>query len=393
MAADIIAFSKDWEDDPTSNHHVLRGLAQSRRVLWLNSVGTRQPSLSSGRDLRRVARKLREFVRGPVNVENDLHVFTPLVLPLPHSAIARRLNRAILRLTLRALRRRLGLDDFQLWTFMPNLADYVGTLGESLSVYYCVDEYSLFTSFDTERTLVAERELLARVDCVFATNGPLAEAKRRLNPETHVAPHGVSQALFARALDPATPLPDDLARLPAPVLGFFGTLEDWVDFDLIAEVAKRRPDWSTVLIGQELADASALDELPNVHVLGRRRHEELPGYCKGFDVGLIPYRASEQLRFRNPIKLREYLSAGLPVVATEVPDVRAYGGWCTVVNDASEFVSAVERALAGDSEKLRHERSRAMEGETWEARVAEISRVIDELAARRRRVGEERIAA
>ena len=87
MPTPIIAFSKDWDDDRTSNHHILRQLARSRRVLWLNSVATRAPSLGSGRDMRRVGRKLREFVRGPVNVENDLWVFTPLVLPLPESRI------------------------------------------------------------------------------------------------------------------------------------------------------------------------------------------------------------------------------------------------------------------------------------------------------------------
>ena len=94
-------------------------------MLWLNSVGTRTPKLSSGRDLGKIRRKLGEFARGPVNVENDLWVFSPLVLPLPHSAAARRLNRELLRLTIRALRWRLGLDDFHLWTFLPNVGDYV----------------------------------------------------------------------------------------------------------------------------------------------------------------------------------------------------------------------------------------------------------------------------
>jgi hypothetical protein len=166
----IVAFAKDWNEDPTSNHHVLRELAKSRRVLWLNSVATRTPSLSSGRDLKKIVRKLGEFAKGPVNVENDLWVFTPLVLPLPHSAIARRINQQILRATLRAIRLRLGMRDFQLWTFLPNVADYVGTLGESLAVYYCVDEWSMFSYIDKDRTVAAERELLDRVDVVFAIN-------------------------------------------------------------------------------------------------------------------------------------------------------------------------------------------------------------------------------
>src|SRR5689334_16201153 len=145
MPAPIVAFAKDWHEDPTSNHHVLRELAKTRRVLWLNSIATRTPKLSSGRDLSKITRKLKEFTRGPVNVENDLWVFSPLALPLPHSAIARRLNRQILRATVRGLRFQLGIKDFQLWTFLPNVADYVGTLGEQLSVYYCVDEWSMFS--------------------------------------------------------------------------------------------------------------------------------------------------------------------------------------------------------------------------------------------------------
>ena len=111
-APGIIAFSKDWHEDSTSNHHVLRELAKTRRVLWLNSVGTRTPSLTSGRDLGKIRRKLREFARGPVNVENDLWVFSPLVLPLPGSAAARRINRELLRATIRTLRWRLGMRDF-----------------------------------------------------------------------------------------------------------------------------------------------------------------------------------------------------------------------------------------------------------------------------------------
>jgi glycosyltransferase involved in cell wall biosynthesis len=383
MPAPIIAFSKDWDDDLTSNHHILRQLAESRRVLWLNSVGTRAPSIASGRDMRRVGRKLREFARGPVNVENDLWVFTPLVLPLPENRAVRRVNRAILALTIRRLRRRLGLSGFQLWTFLPNVGDYVGRLGESLSVYYCVDEWSLFSQLDEERTRHAERLLLQRVDCVFAVNEALADAKRPFNPETHVAPHGVDREHFKRALSDDTAVPDDLARLPTPVVGFYGTIADWVDVGLLAEVARLRPDWTLILIGTVLIGTSALDRLPNVHLLGRRPYELLPAYCKGFDVALIPYLESDQLPYRNPIKLREYLAAGLPVVSTPVPEVERYSELCARVESAEEMVAAVEAALAADSPERREERSLAIAGETWKARAADVADTVDALAAAR----------
>lgn len=376
MRAAIIALSKDWDDDPTSNHHVLGELARTRRVLWLNSVAARSPDMSSTRDARRAARKLREFARGPVNVADDLWLFTPLVVPFPHVAAVRRLNARIVRATVRALRARLRIGNFQLWTFLPNAAPYLGMPGETLSVYYCVDEHALFSSLDGDRTTAAERELLENVDVVFATSESLAARKRAINPATHVALHGVDHGRFARALEPATRVPDDIAAIPRPILGFFGALQDWVDFELLAAIARARPDWSIVLIGDEQTDTAAVAGLPNVHRLGRRRNDELPAYCKAFDVGLIPYRISDQLPFRNPIKLREYLAAGLPVVSTPIPDVRRYERWCEIAETAPDFVAAIEAALRSDSPDLRQERSRAMMDETWSARVAEIDRAL-----------------
>jgi glycosyltransferase involved in cell wall biosynthesis len=377
----IIAFAKDWHEDPTSNHHVLRELARTRRVLWLNSIATRTPKLSSRRDLGKIGRKLGEFMRGPVNVENDLWVMSPLAVPLPGNEIASTVNRTVLRATIRALRLRLGIDRFQLWTFLPTTAPYVGTLGEEMAIYYCVDEWSLFSYLDREQTQAAERALLTKVDAVFAINAALADAKRKLNSRTFVSPHGVDHALFAKALDPATVVPSDIARIPHPRLGFYGTLRDWVDFELLAHVARKRPAWQIVLIGQQLADLSALAGLPNVHLLGQKPHHELPAYCKGFDVGMIPYRIDERMTFVNPLKLREYLSAGLPVVSTPVPEVAKFSRFARVASTADEFVAACEAAL--DETTPRETRSSAMKDETWSARVEHVARTIDEMAQRK----------
>ncbi|MDX2092049.1 MAG: glycosyltransferase [Kofleriaceae bacterium] len=380
----VIALAKDWHEDPTSNHHVLRELARTRRVLWLNSLGTRPPSLASGRDLSKIKRKLVEVARGPQNVENDLWVATPLVLPLPYSAAAGAFNRQLLRATIKAMRLRLGIDRFQLWTFLPTTAPYVGSLGEELAVYYCVDEWSLFSYLDREHIVAAERALLAKVDAVFAVNHALADAKRRVNGATFVSPHGVDHALFARALDDATPVPGDLASIRGPRIGFYGTLRDWVDFDLIAHIARARPQWSIVLIGQQLADIAALAGLPNVHLLGQRPHRELPAYCKGFDVGIIPYRIDARMSFVNPLKLREYLSAGLPVVSTAVPEVERYSGMCRIASTPNAFVAALDAALHEGSPTARGQRSTAMKNETWSARVAEVVNHVEDIAERKR---------
>jgi len=379
----IVCFAKDWEEDPTSNHHVMIELAKTHRVLWLNSVATRTPNLASGRDLRKIVKKLQTLGRGPKRVRENLWVYTPLVLPFPHSELATRVNSLILRGTIRLLRARLRMGRFQLWTFLPNVSSYVGRLGESLAVYYCVDEWSMFSYID-DRMVEAEKRLCERADVVFAVCQGLVDRKRELSPHTHLSTHGVAHELFATALDEQTSVPDDLAALPRPVLGFYGTIQDWVDLELVAELAQRRPEWTIAIIGGVHVDISAVKGLPNVHFLGRKPHAELPGYCKGFDVGLIPYVLSERMQYVNPIKLREYLSAGLPVVSTAVPEVARYDRFCTVAADCRELERAVEKALREDSPALRRERSEAMQSETWAHKMAAVRQRIDEAYARRR---------
>jgi glycosyltransferase involved in cell wall biosynthesis len=383
MPTPIIAFSKDFHEDHTSNHHVLRELAKTRRVLWLNSLATRKPDLGSARDLGKIKRKLTEFSKGAVNVENDLWVATPLVLPLPQSELAQKTNRQILRFTIQALRKQLGINEFQLWTFLPNTAPYVGTLGEDLAVYYCVDEWATFPGLDREGTIAMERRLLESVDVTFTTSLALAEKKRAFCKNTFLSPHGVDAKKFAQAVDEKLEVPADLAAIQGPKIGFFGTMRDFLDYDLMAYVAKARPEWQFAFIGQVLSDISAIKDLPNVHFLGQKKHDELPAYCKGFDIGLIPYRIDNDVKFINPLKLREYLSAGLPVVSTDMPEVQPYAHLCHIAKTGDEMIAAIEKALTEGSQAERVARAKSMESETWQARVAAVTRTVEKFEARK----------
>ena|SRR5579872_6652162 len=378
----IICFAKDWSQDPTSNNHVMRLLARNNRVLWVNSIGMRKPNIASRSDIGKMLRAVRKFVIGPVEVEKNLWVFTPLVLPLPHSRWATSINQRILLLTIAFLRRRLKIDRFQLWTFLPNVAPYVGKLGESSVVYYCTDDFSHFTFVDGARLAAAEEQLCRKADVVFTTARPLLEKHRARNRETHLALHGVDHAHFSTALGPLR-APQDLADVRGPVLGFFGWIQDWIDLDLIAYLAGKRPDWTIALIGKSSVDISHLQRFANVRILGQKPYADLPKYCRVFSVGLVPFVINELTRSVNPIKLREYLSAGLPVVATDLPEIRAYNTWCEIAQSRDEFLEACERAISADSPDRRRKRSDAMAAETWEARVAEIGRIVSEVIDRR----------
>lgn len=394
----IVCFAKDWFEDPTSNNHVMRILARTNQVLWLNSIATRRPDFTSGGDLGKIVKKLRSFARGPERVDAGLDIYTPIVLPFPHSRVANKVNQHIMRASIGALRRTRGMESFQLWTFLPTAAPYAGKLGESFLVYYCIDEWSRFSALDRDRIVAMERELCRRADVVFTTSRPLLESKRAYNPETHLALHGVDHAHFARALAPDTMVAEDIARLPRPVLGFIGLIEDWVDLELIAYLAARRPDWSFALIGKSKVDTSRLASHPNVHLLGHKPYASLPAYCKAFDVSLIPFVVNELTRHVNPIKLREYLSAGLACVSTDIPAVRdhaepaseALRGACCVASTRHEFHDAVERALRADSPAARQRRSDAMKTETWDDKVRQVGDIVLRVAERKHRVARSR---
>lgn len=380
----VICFAKDWNEDPTSNNHVMGLLAKDNNVLWLNSISTRTPNFRSGNDLEKIKRKVRSFAQGPTTVKSGLHVYTPLVLPFPHSRAATVANRGVLKATLAALRHRLGMrGGFQAWSFIPTAAEYIGRLGEELSVYYCTDEWSQFSYVDKERILAMERDLCRKVDVVFTTSRGLLEKKKVHNPESHLASHGVDHAHFAKALDDATPLAPELRGVKGPVIGFFGLVQDWIDVELFGYLAKNRPQWTIVVIGRSLVDVSFLKAYPNILLIDRKPYADLPTYCKGFDVGLCPFRINDLTVHVNPIKLREYLSAGLPVVSTDIPECRLNPAWTRIGRNHEEFLAQVEAALAEDSPDARRQRSQAMLEETWEKKVQRLGDTI--LAVRDRK--------
>jgi glycosyltransferase involved in cell wall biosynthesis len=177
---------------------------------------------------------------------------------------------------------------------------------------------------------------------------------------------------FRRATDEATPVPPELQNLPRPILGFHGLIADWVDLPLIAELARMRPQWSIVLVGRGDTDLSPIQGLPNVHVLGHRPYERLPEYLRGFDIALLPFVVNELTLAANPLKLREYLAAGLPVVAAPLPEIARFEGLVSLASTAQEYLQKIEALLAAKRTGPSRERSEQMAGESWDGKVAEI---------------------
>lgn len=366
---DIICFSHDWNGDPLSKTHLMRLLARENRVLWVNSIGYRAPTATRA-DVGRAFRKLTQAACPIREVEPNLFVLSPLAIPAYGRASIRALNRTLIRAQVLRAMRRLGFRKVVNWVFNPAASVIAGALGEDVLIYHCVDEYTAFSGVDPKALGILEDDLLARADLVLVSADSLVEAKARHGRRPALVRHGVDHDHFCKALDPRTRIPEAVARLPRPILGFFGLIADWVDVDLLERVADHFPGGSVVTLGRATTDVEALASRPNVHMLGRVPYAELPAYSKGFDVALMPFRLNELTLHANPLKVREYLAAGLPVVSTAIPEVEVLG-LCRIAYDHDDFLESIQAALA-ESPGPRHERSAAIAHESWAARLDEI---------------------
>jgi len=374
---DIICFSNDWDSDPLSKKHIMLRLARKNRVLWINSISNRQPTLS-GRDLRRAWKKMRDYFKGTKSDARNIIVYSPLVIPFHHNPLARWFNRNCLRYSLKRLCRRLGFVDPITWTFEPSSAEVAGRLGEKLLVYHCVDEFSEFDGVNRSALLAMERRLLQKADLVLVSSTRLYETKRQYNPNVFLVTHGVDIEHFRQACTSSVPIPPEVSALPHPVIGFFGLIAPWVDLELIRYLAASRPAWSFVLLGKLAASVDTLKGLPNIHLLGRKEYAQLPAYCKAFDAAILTFVVNHLTLAANPLKLREYLAAGLPVVSTALPEAEMFAGPVRIGKDPAEFLHHLDALISEGKTGPQLEISRAMEIESWDHKVEMLSRLVEQ---------------
>jgi len=374
MARPLVMFGEDWGGLPSSTQHLARRFAEDRPVIWVNSIGLRRPRLTL-KDAGRVLNKLRRMIAprvAPVHavpVPAGMTVVHPRAVSWPGSALAAVMNRVLLGRQIRKALADRGLERPILWTSLPSAVDVAGALGAAGLVYYCCDDFEGLEGVDHGPVGRMERRLVARADLVFTTSDHLA---RKLSAGNHVSlPHGADTDHF---MTPA-PRPADLPTGKTAL--FYGSLSGWIDTGLLAELARTRPDWNLVLIGAVQTDVSELQTLDNVHLLGPRAHAELPGYVQHADAALLPFRDTPQIRACNPLKLREYLASGTPVVSTDFPALAPYRAAIQVAEGADGFSTALDSL----DPKAAGRRQSLVRGETWEARADQALAAIDRIAA------------
>jgi glycosyltransferase involved in cell wall biosynthesis len=372
----IVCIASSWFDHPTSKHHVMRILAEHNRVIWVSHHASRRPSFSL-RDFRTMMRRLRRSSAGPQRVPGGLMVLSPLLAPFPESRLVRAYNTRVLVQQIGKALASLAPAPLQLWLFAPDVPELIRRFDFERVVYYCADDFAGFSGYDAATVERLEAATLAGSDVVIATSAPLYQSRRQVHPHTHLVPHGVDFEHFAQAADPGgLEIPPEMRRIPGPVLGYIGLISDYVDLELLGQAARRRPNWSFVLIGNSTCPLGGLKALRNVYLLGGRPYEDLPRYVAAFDLGLIPFRMNRLIRAVNPIKLREYLAAGLPVVSAPLEAVLEYAPAVHPAQSLDEFLAACEAALREGDATARRARQDLVRHESWYCRIEQISSIV-----------------
>ncbi|WP_433271843.1 glycosyltransferase [Actinosynnema sp. CS-041913] len=371
-----ICFSaQDWwyHNRAHSDFQLMRSVAERRKVLVVNSIGMRMPTRGNSTHVaRRILRKLRsvaKFVRKPLP---NFYVMSPLPLPFYGSPFLRRVNAVLVRAQVRLVATALRLRTPVIMVTIPTAWDVVAPMRKHSLVFNRSDRHSDFPEADRTSIEALEHQLLAHADhVVYVSHALMDEERPRTGDRAHFLDHGVDIDHFTAR--PQFEWPDDIRAIDGPRIGFFGALDDFVvDFDLLERLAVELPAASIVLIGDATHPMERFDKYPNVHWLGFRPYDTIPAYGSAFDVAIMPWQDNSWIRHSNPIKLKEYLALGLPVVSTDFAELAGYTDRVRAARGHAEFVEAVRQSLAEGGLRPANALRASVTRYSWHSRAAEL---------------------
>lgn len=372
----LIVFAEDWASHPSSTQHLMPYIAQDIDVIWVNSIGMRRPSFTI-KDIRRLWQKVIDRLKSGADSESEtpapFPVVKPLVIPLSNSRFLRWLNRKLLSSQVSNFVTK-G-DEVWVWTSLPNAIEYQGAFGENGWFYYCGDDFEALAGVDHQRVKPFEDELIAQAKHIWVASDTLAEKFSDAQKRLSVVEHGVDLHKFSEPQAKPAELKNN-----KPTLGFYGALADWIDQDLLVDIAQRLPDWQLMLIGPILTDITKLEAQPNIRLLPAMYHHDLPAYLQHWQAAILPFKDCPQIRACNPLKLREYLASGTPVITTDFPALDPYLDLVKVVQCGESAMQVLEHLKFTDTVQAKALRQFRMRNESWRSRAygirADVERAI-----------------
>ena len=377
----IVVFSDDWGRHPSSSQHIFQHLLNRCKVTWVNTIGLRTVRISPY-DMKRAFQVLHNWASsrsangsaGGKGTANPV-VLAPMMLPSFRYRLAAYINQQIL---LRTVRKALVSSEKGKKTILVSTLPIIPAVFSAnifdRTIYYCVDDFTTWSGVDGTAMRRLEAETLQNCDLLIATSSQLLDSRGVSVKKARLLTHGVDFEHFARVshLSP----PDELARLPKPIIGFFGLFDDRIDGAVLKNISKGFASGSVVILGTIDRDIKPFAPFKNIHFIGRVSYQELPSWVSGFDVCVLPYKVDESTISINPLKLREYIATRKPVISTPLPEAVRLSEYVKITS-SDDFPGAVRKVLE-EPFSTNPDLETFLQSESWEKKAEEFWQVITE---------------
>jgi glycosyltransferase involved in cell wall biosynthesis len=375
----IICFAPTdwWSMNPSCTTHLMKRLARNNKVLYINPFSSDLLGVKKG-IWKRIPRKIASIAKFVRKVENNLFVFSPVFLPLQGRYIVDKLNNISLKAQIKIVCRLIGMTKPVLWIENPRAADMLDWFDSQIIVYHVSDLFAESRYIDNKQKLrEREKAVTDKSDLVICVSRSLFELKSDQKDNVVYLPHGVDVDLFRQA-DENNVCLEEVAGIPKPIVGYFGTMSASNDIDLLFFCASQLPEVSFVLAGKVTGGGySELATLPNVYLLGKMPYEKIPALCACFDVCMLQWKMTEWIRCCNPLKLMEYMASGRPIVSVPIQEVvDKYSDLVSVAYSKEEFCKAIVWELQNDTDERSNLRVDIAREHSWDNHVRDISKWI-----------------
>ncbi len=377
---DVLCFGgEDWwyHNRAHIDMQLMRRFAKLGKTLYVNSIVMQKPSFkkatAGGKSLgHKIVRKTRSIMRGLQLSDAGFWVYSPLSLPVQHITSLRKVNEALMQRQLSRAVARIGLNDPVIWVACPVASKMATEMAPSKLVYQRTDKFEDYPNIDAETVRKCDMQLKAAADLtIFCSKSLYAEEESQCKKAVYVD-HGVDFDAFAGAeKDPN--VPPEMASIPRPIVGFFGGIDSHTsNIALVEQLVGLLPDMSFVFVGKESADCSSFKSRENVWMLGHKPYEQIPHYGKCFDVAIMPWRRNSWIEACNPIKFKEYLALGKPIVTTPFSQLAGHDNLLYQARNPEQFAEQIRRAIAENNPDRIKARRQKVRSATWDSRAQQV---------------------
>ena len=376
-ATDFVCFGgEDWwyHNRGHADMQLMKRFARNGTVLYVNSIIMGKPEIADKKIfLEKLIRKSKSIFTGLKSSGVGFWVYSPFALPVHHISWARPFNQILLRHQIRRVVRKLRMNDPIVWIVTPVACDTALKIRRNKLIYQRTDRYEDYPNVDVRTITACDRKLKSEADLTVFVNSLLYEREAGQCRNAFYLDHGVDFDAFSLAEENPRK-PEDIACIPGPIAGYFGAIDAHkLEVKFIEAVAELSPDVSFVFVGKVAKEFAHLAERKNVWFLGQKPYDQIPDYGKSFDVAILPWRKNSWTEAANPIKLKEYLALGKPVVSTSsFSEIKQYYDVVRVADTPEEFALNIARASEENGPEQIAVRRKKVEHTSWDSKAGEV---------------------